>query len=536
MNLNPSTTRRFVAVLLILLAASYSIFTAYTIITAPAEYRVQYVPDDAFYYMVLARNFVTLGQWTFDSGISLTSGFHPLHAYTLAGLYSLLQPAPERFVQLTVLVSFLAALPAGVAAAVFSWRSKHLFPSMLLLLFALSRNYTLNVVSGLEWGWVVSLSTLYCVLLFTSHSPSSKVAYALLFMCGFLGSLARTDFGLLPAAFVAASLFWIRTLRGRRMFTLSLAGLGGSSFGVAATFLHNYIMTGQAMQSSAQMKSFWLSGYEIGITPAPIIAEIVTLFGDYTRDLALCSAFISLLVILGVYRFLHTSPALLHGYTDNVPPVTTRHRVLWLGCLLAIVGYVALYARTPASLQNWYTANLIVPVFLVLSLPVVYTGWRQPLSICATLVALILLLGLQIVSAYSFLRIPEWPHQVAMYRAGHYLREHPLPGIVGSWNAGIINFYEGGHVVNLDGLVNNDIYAYAVQNDLPSYIDTLPIEHLADFELMFQRDYYLRRGGYDVPSFLSRLEPVRRFDHPGNNWGSLIIYRIAPAEEGMSEP
>lgn len=39
---------------------------------APLELSTQYIPDDAFYYLTLARNFSDLGQWTFDSGVSLT--------------------------------------------------------------------------------------------------------------------------------------------------------------------------------------------------------------------------------------------------------------------------------------------------------------------------------------------------------------------------------------------------------------------------------------------------------------------------------
>jgi hypothetical protein len=42
------------------------------IIRASDMLKVQNVPDDAFYYLLLAKNFSSLGQWTFDSGISVT--------------------------------------------------------------------------------------------------------------------------------------------------------------------------------------------------------------------------------------------------------------------------------------------------------------------------------------------------------------------------------------------------------------------------------------------------------------------------------
>ncbi|MFN7825259.1 MAG: hypothetical protein ACK5P6_07855, partial [Pseudobdellovibrionaceae bacterium] len=52
------------------------------------EHLVQVVPDDAFYYLQLAKNFAHTGQWTLD-GIHPATGFHPLYAYFLVGLFKL---------------------------------------------------------------------------------------------------------------------------------------------------------------------------------------------------------------------------------------------------------------------------------------------------------------------------------------------------------------------------------------------------------------------------------------------------------------
>ena len=48
----------------------------------PAWRMVQHIPDDAFYYLVLAKNFAEHGRWTFD-GTAPCSGFHLLWAYLL---------------------------------------------------------------------------------------------------------------------------------------------------------------------------------------------------------------------------------------------------------------------------------------------------------------------------------------------------------------------------------------------------------------------------------------------------------------------
>jgi len=71
------------------------------------------IPDDAFYYLVLARNFAESGSWTFDH-MSTTSGFHPLHAFYLA-LVSAISGAAEFSTMLWA--SGLAAVVAMSRAA-----------------------------------------------------------------------------------------------------------------------------------------------------------------------------------------------------------------------------------------------------------------------------------------------------------------------------------------------------------------------------------------------------------------------------------
>ena len=54
---------------------------------------VQFVPDNAFYELQLARHFVSTGKWSFDRGISSTTGFHLLNVYLMSCFpRSLVQP------------------------------------------------------------------------------------------------------------------------------------------------------------------------------------------------------------------------------------------------------------------------------------------------------------------------------------------------------------------------------------------------------------------------------------------------------------
>jgi len=130
-------------------------------------------------------------------------------------------------------------------------------------------------------------------------------------------------------------------------------------------------------------------------------------------------------------------------------------------------------------------------------------------------------------NSVAFFSDSEWPHQKYMYLRGLYLHQNGFDEGVGSWNAGIIGYYQGGTVINLDGLVNNDVYRYAATNDLPSYIDKKSIRYLMDFERMLSDKNRRRRGGYDDPRFLERIETIRVFDDRKTGWKRLTLYEVA---------
>lgn len=95
-----------------------------------------------------------------------------------------------------------------------------------------------------------------------------------------------------------------------------------------------------------------------------------------------------------------------------------------------------------------------------------------------------------------------------MREAGVYLKDNKLSltdGRIGAWNAGIIGYYQGGQVVNLDGLVNNNIYSYAVNNDLPSYLTDQNIIYIVDFQRMFAEEARRKRGGYNDAAFFAKF-------------------------------
>ena len=118
-----------------------------------------------------------------------------------------------------------------------------------------------------------------------------------------------------------------------------------------------------------------------------------------------------------------------------------------------------------------------------------------------------------------------WPHQQFTLEAGKYLHDHPVNGKLAAWNAGIVGYYQGGNVVNIDGLVNNEIYPYILSNTLPAYLDSKNITYIIDSQSMLDETFRLR-GGYDDPAFIQRLVPIKLFDQGGFDWQPLTLYRI----------
>lgn len=504
----------------------YHIVTAVRLFVAEPSLRVQFLPDDAFYYLTLARNFDALGLWTFDSGQSLTSGFHPLHAYVLAGIHAALRPDLESFVHAGLIYGFLVFVPSWLIGFVFSVRSKSIPVMLVFIVVAYSINVTRNTISLTEWSWVVLAAVLYCVLFDRGLRAGSGRSAALLFLCGLVGVWARSDFALLPVALGLAVVVDAWRFGHRHRIRCALAGIAGTIVGTAAWAVHNQLLTGSALQSSVKTKLYWAQFYGIKSGPvARIAAELLAPWSAW--GLALALVVVTAVVGAGI-RLYWTGSGMLPATDEEADAAATSSapRLLWVASLITIVGYFGLYSRNSAATQGWYTANLIVPIFIALAFPLRWRPLPTWLTLGVSLALVTLCLG-RVRENVSFLRAPPWPHQEHMREAGLYLRRN-VADRVASWNAGIIGYYEGGHVVNLDGLVNSDIYEYVATNDLDSYLEARSIRYLVDFDAMLSDERRRRRGGYDGASFLRRLQVIQVFDDRQDGWRGLTLYEIAP--------
>ncbi|MCC7117332.1 MAG: hypothetical protein IT310_02310 [Anaerolineales bacterium] len=494
------------------------------LVNSPEELIAQYIPDDGYYYLTLARNFATLHFWTFDSGASVTSGFHILFAYLLTLLFSIFQPDSYQFIIASVILNLFFTSAAIVTLWRWSAKNNRELFILFIALIVSGKNFVYNTASITEWPMTILIAGAYYGYFFGNYGKSIDWKQILIFCAlGLLGSLSRTDFGLLPFSIFISTIIFFKAV-SKSQFLFALSGLLGALSGVAFSFLHNFIFTGEFIQSSAQVKAYWAG------LAKPIYYAVPILIGEILNNAGLAT--LGILLLLALILKFNKRPILQqapNSKKDGDAPYVEK-RTTWLllaSALICISGYTLFYANN-ADVQPWYTANLLIPSLSLLFLisdyltNAIYDQYKKIIQIIF-FAALFLNLG----SLYplSFSKSP-WAHQKFMFLAGKYLAQHKTNCKVGSWNAGIIGYYEGGRVINLDGLVNNAVYPYIISNNLPKYISEKNICYIVDFEYLLTDPQLRIRGGYNNPAFISTLIPELSFDEDKSIQSYLTLYHI----------
>jgi hypothetical protein len=500
----------------------------WNLIRLPIEQKVTYIPDDAFYYLTLARNFTLYHTWTFDSGVSLTTGFHLLHAYVLALLFALFQPDSFDFIDISLVCSAMVWSAALIIALwVGNTRRNYLFLICLAILIS-SNTFAMNIVFIMEWPYVLLLAEVYVLVLYSTFSGNgltTRKKYGLLILA-FFGSLARSDFGLLPLSLLI-SLVIIQ--RRRDAVFAPLLGLVGSTAGVIFLFVHNFLFTGGIFQSSALMKALWkqsaaylkygdhyiLGPLSLTLPPAQIVLLNKLVF------------FLGILLLGVMASLLFQRLSKTFGFTIPQP-----EGAFIAGAMLCLLLYFWLLDLSE-TYPPWYSANLLIPQFILLLalfhfIEKILLRFFHNKAIPILAISVLALLLSQRVIPGIYQSAPIWPHQTLMYQEGADLSHQPLDGKIAAWNAGILGYFQGGKIINIDGLVNDDIYAYASQNRLADYIDKSGVGYIVDFSKMVTERDLLLRGGYADEQFLKRIEPVKKLGTSTGYWNQYYLYRILP--------
>ncbi len=503
------------------------------IFTAPEGLQVQYIPDDAYYYLTLARNFAVRGAWTFDSGVSTATGFHPLFAYALSLLYGLARPTPAGFVHCGLALSSIAALTASLIAWTLGLRRGTPYVLIFLTLVVTSGNFVWNTVSVTEWPLVVLCASFYVIVFSHGRGLSSRNRALMLFGTGVLGSLARSDFGLLPFSLFAVGLVVRHFTRTREWSRAPLLGAAGAALGALLVIAHDYVISGRLIQSSARMKAYWAQVSGISFRgPMTLLSNLVVGGGFHSGGVVPLIAVLSAVAAYLLFFVTRKGPRVASLFRpDRAAEAPFHELTLAASAALCIAGYISFYAIAGAALQPWYSGNLVVPVVVLLAVGAglgerALRGHDRTLMEIGVSVVVLCIAARNVATVQEDFSQSPWPHQKIMFDAGAYLGRHGVAGSIASWNAGIIGYYEGGTVINIDGLVNDDIYEYARTNSLPSYLRQKNVRYVIDFENMLQDEGLRSRGGYDDKEFIASLVPLKAFGT--SRYGRLVLYGFHP--------
>jgi hypothetical protein len=469
---------------------------------------ISVIPDDAFYYIQMAKHRAINGFWTFD-GTSPATGFHFLYGYFLFFIYSIFGEIDWR--QLYLIVGVLSSVFIGLAAYFVSRSAASLFgrKSILLAIIPFIGPSALISSTAMMESWLVlffSAATIY--MLAMDNSPSIAEGVILLIL-GVLGSLSRTDYGMLPGVMFSVYLISHPFLKSNRL-NRSAFVLAGAVIGVAIVLIQNLYISGQLFQASAQTKFYWSSvtGHDI-YAPLHLAKQIaVPFYGSLSKT-------VKVAVSLGAVCFFVYS---LRSF------LKTKERkkylpelVFALGCFLTVICYVLFYRHNSQDLQIWYSSNFIAPTSMILAGLGFFLFRRQIL-----VPAVAVFCSCAVFGAVRIFDL-EWPNQAEMMQAGLFLKASKSDATYASFNAGIISYFSGFDVINIDGLANDEVLPFIKNNTLFDYIRSRNINYLIDYEAQLNDRRFRIRGGYLDDRVDKCLKPLQTVDGHSPDWGGLRI-------------
>ena len=444
--------------------------------------------DDFYYYLVLARHTAQGLGPTFD-GMELTNGFHPLYLLLLTPLATLPIQAPAFLIKAGLILLLLFHNATGVVLGLGFERLKRRDVGWLAALTWLLNPWALAItLHGVEapiatFFWAIIIFWVYLSRR-NDAMFSLKEAAGLGALLG-LAVLARTD-GLMLALGIGLSELY-RTRRDaapqRRHRLIALTVMAGVTLLLTLPWwLWNITTFGMLIQVSGKAIFLNMHGFD-WLDPANIIGRIsFTTLLYISRFIAYnLSGFLLLGYILLKKRFSQIEPPPSTGLSSLL-----RHLDFALLAVLAIAGW---YAGWEWMIQNWYLLSTTLTVTLLLGLlierataPFSRMALQQAIGI-VVLVNLLFLFGTYNVTGFGY------PRQAGGYYVAQWInQETEEDAIIGVWNSGIVGYFSERPVINLDGVVNNSLYHYRLEQRTISVAGMMPyirrrnITYVTDYE------------------------------------------------------
>lgn len=443
----------FIPIVVALLAAAQSSF----FVRLPAEDLAKrgVALDDAYFYLVIARNFPGLGYMTFD-GQMPTNGVQPLWQALLIA-YEYLMPSHD---QLAWSLGTSWALYAVFSGLVVHFARAELRLSLASLtafcaLIPLNPQFQRATIQGLETSlflvavmvWALALAAYRAPPTVGPTQPWARVV--MLALCSALLFFTRTDW--FVAAPVTLFVVWLTTRRSQSAAIFC----GVLLLLVGPYLLHNWLVYGHPMPISGRVKLFYLQTFFPSWSAYFSSDEwrgMFVLFADvFHLDSVILAAALALMVsVLGVATWRQCPAsvkplilaAALHGVLMHLVYRELRPYTRYYFCGEAIVAVLLLTLALERLLaRNWSQAR----------------GWRdfsreQWTSIAVTASAA------AFIAAQPTAAPPvsaSWRLRVEM---AHALEQLPTSAKLAAFWPGALAYFAQRPVFPLDGIVGSDRY------------------------------------------------------------------------------
>jgi phosphoribosylformimino-5-aminoimidazole carboxamide ribotide isomerase len=505
------------------------------VLRADSDTSVSLLLDDSFYYFKVAQNVVDGYGSTFDR-IHPTNGYHPLWLGVLLPVASLVRD-PWVFVRVVVSLSILFnTLTACLIWKVLDRNVRLGYGAVLgAALFFFNPRVAQSSVNGME----TALST-FCVMagvaltLLRSRAPSEARGHRVLLGLALgLMFLARTDNAFYILALVAVAL--VEEKPGRRFGTFCWLGLV-SGLLVAPWLAWNVWQFGGVMQVSGKAipvtthMQFMESGHshtDLWIQSARILAQYWT-SGIYGIPLGMPRW-----LVLGAGAFSALALS-VRWYDTNLPGGRMLRRSVMILLALGAGAFLMLGTHTFFRWhpRDYYCDSAILLLVLGFSFALAFFDPGRvaeslvrccygtvPLDhgVLRCVLVVLMLAGLAWggMTTWRALNQGRNAHQAELYEAACWLRDNlPENEVAAGFNVGIVGFFSGRRVVNLDGVINNAAYEALVQRDLFGLMRQAGVRYYVDYDPFMLDRYRFFWGEAHEGVQMPPVAPIRRPDVP----------------------
>lgn len=499
--------------LLILLNLIY-FFRLFVILKGGLNKVLEVTPDDAFYYLEIAKNKTLLNMWTFD-GFNISSGFHFLYANLIRLIYAINIDIEflEIFKYISILSIFFLTLSFYLLSKILTRLSSSNNSVIIFLIFT-TYNILIQTTLLMESFLVIFFTTVSISLIFLINSDKFKFLKLILFIVGFFGTLSRTDFGVINIFFLIYSLIFKNTTLSKRSLFIIL----GSIFGNSLLFIYNYVNFGNFFQNSATVKLHWSSFYENSAIPIlNLLYNFIFPFLNINlepKNFKLFDVLPQVLNSIGIYHkifltlFISTLFLLFVEIGMNFKRLNNNLKIIFLSSSSSLLFYIIFYKFNSGGIQEWYISNLLIPFSVVLYITL-YDLSKNVFTRSFLYIVLIFNFSFSVQNISNSI----WTHHSTNYEISNIIDENFNNENIGSWNSGIIGYFvDNNKIINLDGLINNNVAENIVSGSLPNYLAENNINYLIDYEYMFINRTMRMRGGYEDNKFFSCLKKIDTYD------------------------